>query len=164
MTRRGPQLPADAPLEDRFWPKVDKSSLLGCWEWQGYRTEDGYGQVSDGIRMRHAHRVSWELHNGSIPEGLVVRHDCDNSSCVNPAHLRIGTHADNIADKVARNRQAKGEGNGRAVLTAADVRAIRRAYDAGEDPGLIAARYPVSKRAIVYIGQRVNWRHLEEAA
>lgn len=172
MTRRGPTWrdPLGSPIgspEDlaaRFWPKVDRSSLLGCWEWLSYRNTHGYGQLSDGIHVVLAHRVSWVLHNGPIPEGMVCRHDCDNRGCVNPAHLRIGTHADNIADKVSRNRQAKGEQNGRARLTVAQVYAIRRRGDAGEDPGVLAAEYGVTKRAVVYIIERTNWRHLEEAA
>lgn len=172
MTRRGPtrratiEAPIGSPedLAARFWPKVDRSSLLGCWEWLSYRNSHGYGQMFDGIRVLLAHRVSWILHNGPIPDGLVCRHDCDNRTCVNPAHLRIGTHADNIADKVARNRQAKGEQNGRARLMPAQVLEIRRRGDAGELPGTLATEYGVTRRAVVYILQRVNWRHLEEAA
>lgn len=159
--KRGPNLNLD--LAGRFWRNVDRTSLLGCWEWTGYRQE-GYGHVFDGIRDRPAHRVSWELHNGPIPDGMVCRHDCDNPGCVNPAHLRIGTHADNIADKVARNRQAKGEGNGRARLTAPQVLEIRRRGDAGESRTALAREFGVDHRTIVYIIQRVNWRHLAEKA
>lgn len=144
----------------RFWGRVDRTDLFGCWSWQGPRRPDGYGIASLGGQTTPAHRVAWILANGSIPAGRVLRHDCDNRACCNPAHLQLGTHAENIADKVSRGRQAKGEGNGRAVLTVADVRAIRAAHASGLGPAAIAAAYPVSKRAVVKIVDRETWRHV----
>jgi hypothetical protein len=95
-------------LEDRFWPNVQKTS--GCWNWIGAEQSKGrgYGTIGKDGKTLRAHRVSWEMHNGPIPEGLIVCHKCDNPKCVRPEHLFLGTHSDNVADKVAKGRQSKG--------------------------------------------------------
>jgi hypothetical protein len=97
------------PLENRFWSKVDKTG--DCWEWQGGHVK-GYGEITAGKRpgrtWRYAHRVAWELTFGPIPRGLCVLHRCDNRGCVRPAHLFLGTVADNN-----RDMWAKGRGRGR---------------------------------------------------
>jgi hypothetical protein len=86
----------------RFWARVVKSD--GCWLWQGNTTPDGYGLVHCGRRPDgrvindYAHRIAYWLTSGPIPDGLVVRHRCDNPPCCNPEHLLLGTQADNIAD------------------------------------------------------------------
>lgn len=93
------------PLTERFWRKVDKSAgPEGCWPWTGSRHGFGYGFVSAGGKRRGAHRVSWELANGPIPDGLSVCHRCDNPPCVNPAHLFLGTVGDNTRDMMAKGR------------------------------------------------------------
>ena len=88
-------------LTARFWPKVDKSGA--CWLWTA-AARNGYGQLRVGARIIQSHRVSWELHHGPIPEGLHVLHTCDNPSCVNPDHLWLGTHGENMADRDAKGR------------------------------------------------------------
>lgn len=98
------------PLEDRFWSKVDVRSPWECWEWTGTRNylRGGYGTFREsrksGHRIFRAHRLAYELTFGSIPDGLVVRHVCDNPPCVNPLHLLAGTQKENIADMMARGR------------------------------------------------------------
>ena len=108
-------------LIERFWKYVEKSH--GCWHWKGGKDWDRYGIFSSSIK---AHRFSYKLHNGEIPKGLSVLHSCDNPSCVNPEHLFLGTHRDNMKDRYNKNRQAKGESNGNSKLTEKDVLEIKR--------------------------------------
>jgi hypothetical protein len=93
-------------VTDRFWKKVQKTD--SCWVWIGGLSHS-YGWM--GINSRHvlAHRISWELHNGPIPDGLYVCHHCDNPPCVRPDHLFLGTHDDNMNDKISKGRQGHGK-------------------------------------------------------
>ena len=116
---------------DKFWAKVDVRSDDECWSWLGSADKDGYGQIWDGPagKMKRAHNVSAEIHLGPA-NGRVVMHSCDNPSCCNPAHLSYGSNADNVADKIAKNRHAKGERQGHSKLTEEQVKAIReRAHE-----------------------------------
>lgn len=119
-------MPRSAPLEDRFWVKVRKSD--GCWEWTAASKQGGYGKIAVGRRLMLAHRVSWELANGPIPDGLLVCHTCDNPPCVRPDHLFLGTQTDNMRDAVRKNR---GIGGPRPrVLALRRDRAIAMAHEA----------------------------------
>lgn len=93
-------------LAKRFWPKVKMGA--GCWEWTGSAGEKGYGYLHSGGKVERkplrAHRVSWEIHNGSIPDGLWVLHRCDNPRCVRPDHLFLGDRSDNMRDCAAKGR------------------------------------------------------------
>lgn len=113
-------------LLERFMAKVSPEPNTGCWLWVGGLRQRGYGQVRVGARMRTAHRVAWELFKGPIVAGLHVLHRCDVRPCVNPAHLFLGTHADNMRDMSQKGRAPRGERSGCAKLSAEDVRTIRR--------------------------------------
>jgi hypothetical protein len=142
---------------DAFTALVDRSKGGdSCWEWRGHRNKDGYGRTRHGP----AHRVSWTLKNGQIPEGLIVRHKCDNPSCCNPAHLLLGAHADNVRDRVQRNRTAKHERHGRAKLTKRQVRMIRSGFD-GWMHKEIAKKFGVSRSVVTRILNGQGWSGVE---
>lgn len=132
-----------------------------CWEWTGGRNK-GYGVIAvHGSKVRIAHDVAWEVHYGrALPKGRLVRHSCDNPPCVNPAHLLLGTHADNSDDKVERNRQAKGSGHGIAKLTEADIPVIRQMYRGGFPQRIIAGRFLVTQGAISQVISGKTWSHV----
>ena len=90
-------------LKDRFWSRVEKAP--DCWIWLGTRGHFGHGELVNNGKIERAHRLSWELHNGPIPDGLHVLHKCDNPPCVNPDHLYLGDNTANMRDRDARGRQ-----------------------------------------------------------
>lgn len=96
---------AKRTLEHRFWSKVDKRGPDECWLWMGARNPQGPGYFEGHEYGTAAHRVAYQLVKGPIPQGMVVRHKCDMPPCVNPAHLEIGTRADNVQDRVSRGRK-----------------------------------------------------------
>jgi hypothetical protein len=120
------------PIEDRFWAKVEPEPNSGCWIWVGTRAYKDYGYIrgsGEWAAMIGAHRVSWELHNGAIPDGLHVLHRCDNPWCVNPDHLFLGSSKDNHWDAALKGRKivARGQrfsGPGHIVLCSPSRRPI----------------------------------------
>lgn len=146
-------------LAARFWAKVAKSD--GCWLWTASRRGKGYGAISVDGKLRIAHRFSYEMHCGPIPDGMFVCHRCDVPACVNPDHLFLGTVRDNTADKMAKGRYRQvpliGESNGRTKLTAEAVVAIRTS---GLSLRKAAVEFGVSPRQIWAIRRREIWRHI----
>lgn len=148
--------------EEKFWHYTDKRGSAECWLWTGSLSK-GYGFFTvKGTRARvPAHRFSWELHNGPIPDGLLVRHKvCDNPPCVNPAHLDVGTHGDNSRDMVDHNRSTAGERHGNAVLTEDDVREIRARRAKGETYTQISRALGLAKNSCRNAVVGVTWRHI----
>lgn len=149
-----------APPQERFWRYVDRGGPNGCWSWIGAKCrKTGYGSLQIDGTGRRAHRFSYELHHGPIPDGMVVMHACDNPGCVNPAHLSLGTNQDNVDDKMAkgRHRGPRGELSGSARLTRADVvriRAERRTCN------VWAAELGVSPKTIADARSGRTWAHL----
>jgi hypothetical protein len=88
--------------EERLFRKVDKTDY--CWNWVGNKNSKGYGYLTYCKKTYRTHRLSWEIHHGPIPGDLFVLHKCDNPSCVNPDHLFLGTHRDNMDDMVRKGR------------------------------------------------------------
>jgi len=125
-----------------------------CWEWTGSRNQAGYGVVRMTDSSFPAHRVSYELFIGPIPEGWCVCHRCDNPPCCNPNHLFVGTKDDNNQDKVAKGRND-------ATLTAEDVTKIRNLYANGDVlQRELAQTFGVSRSNITMIISRKTWRHI----
>ena len=142
-------------LLERFMAKVDVMPC-GCWEWTACKDGKGYGGINVGGRLRTAHRVSYELFRGSA-EGQQVLHECDRPTCVNPAHLFLGTHDDNMADKTKKGRHAHGEKHGRAKLTDVEVLKIRAANATLQ---VLADQYGVHPSMIHRIRNGRAWTHL----
>lgn len=152
-------------LLTRFSARYEPDHLSGCWLWDKPLTT-GYGVVSTGGgRRAGAHRVSWMLHRGPIPEGLLVCHTCDNRRCVNPDHLFLGTYAENMQDASRKGRMGwkpgevrnlpRGEGHHAARLTAHDVAAIRASTESGV---ALSRRYGVTPTQICRIRRGKTWR------
>jgi hypothetical protein len=135
----------DAAVAERFSRKVELIPFSDCHYWNGCVEKRGYGRFGIGSKVYLAHRVSYALANGDCPKHLEIRHRCDNPSCVNPAHLEPGTHRENMADMQARRRQRLGERHPCAKLTDAQMADLICAIEAGEQTGIIADRFGVSR-------------------
>ncbi len=153
------------PLAERFWAKVNKNGPLpptqpelgNCWLWTGkIEKRFGYGQFGN----TSSHRVAWELAFGTVPEGLQVLHKCDVPGCCRFDHLWLGDHDDNMADMVAKGRQARGERSGRAKLTESQIIQIRALRKEGAKLKDLGRQFGVHFSIIHDIEHRVIWKHV----
>jgi len=151
-------------VNKRFWDKVDKRGPDECWEWNGAKCSSGYGIIRIENRALSAHRVSYEIHYGPIPDGMHVLHICDRPPCCNPAHFFLGTHQDNMDDRVKKNRSNRkvkiGEDAGSAKLTEAQVREIRQLRATGMTQRDVADRFGISQPNVWKIVHRKAWQHI----
>lgn len=156
-------------IEERFWGRIEKTE--NCWNWLGTRSAGRYGSLRVNGRAVKAHRYMWQLTYGEIPSGVEVCHTCDNGLCVNPAHLFLGTHSDNMRDMASKGRSKvipmPGEKNPMSKLTARHVLEIRsryfsdaphtKAYRGPNSASKIAAQYGVTKGCIDQITSGKVW-------
>lgn len=147
------------PMAVRFWRQVAPSD--GCWVWVGPTMEDGYGVFTLGQKstkkMVRTHRLAWEMQRGPIPDGQCVLHRCDNPPCVRVSHLFLGSNLDNIADKVAKRRQARAECHTSSKLTWAQVDEIRRRCHEGESRLALAREFGVHSTTVNYLVRGKSW-------
>lgn len=148
----------------RFWSKVRKTDK--CWIWVGQMQPPSfkYGRFMLKKRPLFAHRVSWEINNGPIPEGLYVLHSCDNPPCVNPSHLSVGTKKENSRQMVERGRGRhqiyRGEDHPNSKLSEENISDIRRLASDGMAKKEIGMRFGVSDTMVGYIVRRKSWGHI----
>jgi len=146
--------------EQRFWEKVDKSS--DCWVWTASK-QGKYGAFGVDGKVRGAHRISYVLAFGSIPTGMQVLHKCDNTICVKPSHLFLGTQLDNMKDRDRKERgnQPRGEKHRSAKLTEEKVKRIRKEYSRKNTTmRKLAEKYEVSNQAISRVIHFQDWKHV----
>lgn len=151
--------PKPRPIIDRFMEKVSIEPNSGCWLWTASAFPDGYGQIGVAGKNWQAHRLSWVLHRGQIPDGWCVCHRCDNPPCVNPEHLFLGTMADNTADRQSKGRQARnrGEQAGGVRLTWSIANEVRRLAAGGMSQADIHRALSLSRQQVSRIVRKERW-------
>lgn len=150
------------PVADRFWAMVDRRGADDCWEWTGFRLPSGYGvfRIEPGAGgTAPASRASWTINKGPIPDSLHVLHRCDNPPCVNPAHLFLGTHDDNMKDMAAKGRATPqcGSVHVLAKLTEDQAEAV---FSDPRSYREIATDYGIPIARVHGIKSGGNWRHI----
>ncbi|UOF80472.1 endonuclease [Caudoviricetes sp.] len=152
-----------ASEEERFRAHTAAGSVRECWTWNASCRPDGYGQWrrADG-KIELAHRASWRLFRTEIPAGAHILHKCDNPSCVNPTHLFLGSHADNMRDMWGKGRarpgRSMGEKHGMAKLTAEIVQEIRSSGESGVE---LARKFGLAATTVCDVRKRRTWKHID---
>lgn len=154
------------PPEIKFWQKVDKEGTIPahrpelgkCWTWTGSKRIHGHGRFDVKGIGTSAHRFSYHIHNGPIPEGHGVLHKCDNGSCVNPAHLETGTQQDNVDDMISKGRNARGEK--RSIIKIKTVLEMRRLYEAGKSIKEIMEIFNLKRGVVSKTVHGKAWKHI----
>lgn len=159
--------PKARPIKDRFDENWELNEVTGCWEWIGSVTDincgGGYGRLKIKGKMRPAHRISYLLHKGEIPDNLFVCHTCDNRKCVNPDHLFLGTHSENMQDmlKKGRDNYVRGEKVKHSKLKTHEVIQIKEMLADGWRGRDIARCFGVDERLISNIKHNRIWAHIK---
>ena len=153
------------PVSEAFSEKYEIDEETGCWNWVASKMRTGYGQFNPrNGKIVTAHRYSYKIHKGEIPDGLFVCHTCDNRACVNPDHLWLGTCAENLEDMKRKGRSYKpgviGERNGSSKVTEKDVVEIRRSNLLLSE---VAKKYGISETAASNIRNFKTWKHVRNA-
>ena len=146
-----------ALTKDRIEAKSIPVPECGCWIWTGATQVRGYGEIISNGKKTSAHRASYTLYKGEIPEGMYVCHKCDTVSCVNPDHLFLGTQRDNIHDMIKKGRSGNGEHHPNTRLTREDVLYIR---SFNERTSLLSKKFNVSMSNINAIKRKVRWSNV----
>lgn len=149
-------------LRDRVQRWTVQRDDESCWDWVGFTHPQGYGHLTIAGMLFKAHRAAYEAYNGPIPHEMHVLHRCDNPGCVNPDHLFLGTHTDNMQDKASKNRSAvmAGEDNPHSKLSTWMVADIIRRRRNGEPGVNVAQLYGVSPCTVSAINVGRNWSHV----
>lgn len=155
----------DESLRSRFLGKYSIDRDSGCWNWKASLAGKGYGQLkaTGGHGQLYAHRVSYQIHFGDIPEGKSVLHRCDNPKCVNPDHLFIGTKKDNAQDMKSKGRHLYGERNGSAILSSKDVLSIKKLLSEKVlSQSRIGELFGISQIEVSRIHRGIRWAHINK--
>lgn len=151
--------------EQLFWLKVNRDDADACWLWNGALQRDGYAHFTAERKTISSHRYAYELIVGPVPDGLDLLHSCDVRHCVNPAHLRPGTHHENMLEAKAKGRHVHGARNRHAKLSDEQVVEIRAEYygrrGGSSNAKELAAKYGVGKATIVNAALRRTWSHIK---
>lgn len=163
----------DKTAIERLMSKINVTN--GCWEWKGSLSDKDYGRMRINGKKFLAHRVSYMLFKGKIPDGLFILHECDNHRCVNPKHLHLGTAKENLHEAIQRGRALignlnpmmmypkRGETNNNVKLTEVQVKEIIQLVNNGVNHKEIAAKFGVSSGNISSIKNNKSWKHLKRA-
>lgn len=155
----------DEPWETRLWKNVIREEHpKGCWLFKLKANVKGYPLLKRNGKEERVSRLMWEFHHGPIPEGLQIRHTCDNPKCVNIDHLLTGTAQDNANDRVARNRTVKGEKHSNAALTETQVREIMALKGKGMLLREVAEMFGVGMTTICELWKGKRWKHVDAVA
>ena len=144
--------------KQRFYEKTGLD-----WQWIGYKNNRGYGTLYVDGKHKYAHRISYQIHIGKIPNGMCVLHSCDNPACVNPEHLHLGTQKINAYEREIRNRgnHVRGEKNGRSKFTIKQILEIRKKSQKGISNAELAKEYSVVNSTIHFIKTKKHWKHVK---